>query len=198
MMHFGLDPEERRRPQHEIGELALLDRADVLRHAVRDRRVDGVFGDVALDAGVVIVALFLAQPPALLLHLVGGLPGADDDLADPAHGLAVRRHHRQRAEVVQDVLRRDGLLADAAFGERQVLRDRRIEMVAHHQHVEMLVDGVAGERPGRIGRRRQHVLQPRHLHDVGRVPAARAFGVEGVDGAALERLDGVLDEAAIR
>ncbi len=49
--------------------------------------------------------------------------------------------------------------------------------------------------PRRIGRGRQHVLQPRHLDDVGRVPAAGAFGVEGVDGAALERLDGVLDKA---
>jgi hypothetical protein len=68
----------------------------------------------------------------------------------------------------------------------QILGDRRIEMVAHHQHVEMLVDGVAGERPGRIGRRRQHVLQARDLDDVGRVAAAGAFGVEGVDGAALE------------
>ena len=68
-------------------------------------------------------------------------------------------------------------------------------MVAHHQHVEMLVDGVAGVRPRRIGRRRQHVLQSGDLDDVGRVAAAGAFGVEGVDGAALERLDGVLDEA---
>ena len=109
----------------------------------------------------------------------------------------VRRHHRQRAEVVQDIFRRDGLLADAAFGKRQILRDRRIEMVAHHQHVEMLVDGVAGERPRRIGRGRQHVLQARHLDDVGRVAAAGAFGVEGVDGAALEGLDGVLDEAGL-
>ena len=37
--------------------------------------------------------------------------------------------------------------------------------------------------------------QPRHLDDVGRVAAAGAFGMKGVDGAALERLDGVLDEA---
>ena len=37
--------------------------------------------------------------------------------------------------------------------------------------------------------------QARHFHNVGRVAAARAFGVEGVDGAALERLDRVLDEA---
>ena len=99
---------------------------------------------------------------------------------------------------MQDVLGRDRLLADAALGECQILGDRRIEVVAHHQHVEMLVDGVARERPRRIGRGRQHILQARDLDDVGRMAAAGAFGVEGVDGAALERLDRVLDEAAIR
>ena len=67
--------------------------------------------------------------------------------------------------------------------------------MAHHQHVEMLVDGVLGIGPRRIGRRRQHVLQSGDLDDVRRVAAAGAFGVEGVNGAALERLDGVLDEA---
>ena len=40
--------------------------------------------------------------------------------------------------------------------------------------------------------------QARHLDDVGRVPAAGALGVEGVDGAALEGGDGVLDEARTR
>ncbi len=52
------------------------------------------------------------------------------------------------------------------------------------------------EGPRRVGRRRQHVGQARDLDDVGRMPAARALGVEGVDGAALERRDRVLDEAA--
>src|SRR5882672_3568961 len=65
-------------------------------------------------------------------------------------------YHRQRAEVVQDVLGSDGLLADARFGEGDVLRDRRIEVMADHQHVEMLCDGVHGERACRIGRGRQH------------------------------------------
>jgi hypothetical protein len=58
---------------------------------------------------------------ALALHLVGGLPGADQHLADTAHRLAVRRDDREGAHVVQDVLGRDGLLADAAFGEGDVL-----------------------------------------------------------------------------
>ena len=100
-----------------------------------------------------------------------------------------------RAEVVQDVLGGDGLLADAALGEGDVLGDRRVEVMADHEHVEMLVDRVDGVGPGRVGRGRQHVGQARDLDDVGRVAAAGALGVEGVDGAALEGRDGVLDEA---
>ena len=75
---------------------------------------------------------------------------------------------------------------------------RRVEVMAHHQHVEMLVERVHREGPRRIGRGRQHVRQARDLDDVGRMAAAGALGVEGVDGAALERGDGVLDEARLR
>ena len=56
----------------------------------------------------------------------------------------------------------------------------------------MRVDGVG---PRRIGRGRQHVGCAGDLDDVRRVAAAGALGVEGVDGAALERRDRVLDEA---
>ncbi len=45
--------EERRLPQHQVGELADLDRADLVVEAVRDRRADRVLGDVALGAVVV-------------------------------------------------------------------------------------------------------------------------------------------------
>ena len=37
--------------------------------------------------------------------------------------------------------------------------------------------------------------KPGHLDDVRRVAAAGAFGMEGVNGAALERRDRVLDKA---
>jgi hypothetical protein len=70
--------------------------------------------------------------------------------------------------------------------------------MADHQHVEMLVDRVDGVGHGRIGRRGQHVRQARGLDDVGCVAAARALGVEGGDGAALEGGDRVLDEARTR
>ncbi len=50
---------------------------------------------------------------------------------------------------------------------------------------------------GRVGlvETGQHVGLAHHLHDVGRMAAARAFGVEGVDGAALEGGEGVFDKA---
>ncbi len=114
-----------------------------------DGGVDGVFGDVAADAQIVVVAFLAGERAALALHLVGGLPGANDRLADPAHGLAVGRDHGEGAEVVQDVLGGDGLLADAALGEGDVLGDARIQVMADHQHVQMLVHGI--HREGRVG-----------------------------------------------
>ena len=85
--------------------------------------------------------------------------------------------------------------ADPAFGEGDILGDVGVEVVTHHQHVEMLFQGVHREGPRRVGGGGQHVPEARHLDDVGRVPAAGALGVEGVDGAALEGGDSVLDEA---
>ena len=45
--------EERRVPQHQVGQLARLDRADLGVEAVRDRRADRVLGDVAPGPQVV-------------------------------------------------------------------------------------------------------------------------------------------------
>ena len=192
-----LHAEEHRLPEHEVGELADLDAADVLVDAVGDRRVDRVLGDVALGAEVVVLARLAGQAPALAAHLVGGLPGADHDLADPAHRLAVGGHHREGAEVVQDVLGRDRLLADAALGEGHVLGDARVEVVAHHQHVEVLVHGVDRVGPRRVGGGGKDVRLAAEADDVGRVAAAGPLGVVGVDRAALEGGDRVLDEAGL-
>ena len=80
-----------------------------------------------------------------------GLPGADDHLAYPAHRLAVRRHHRKRAQIVQNVLRGDCFLADATFGKRNVLGDGAVKVMADHHHVQMFVQRIGGVRPRRIG-----------------------------------------------
>ena len=135
--------------------------------------------------------------PRSAAHLVRRLPGPRDDLADAAHRLAVARHHADRAEIVQHVLGGDRFAADAALGEGDVLRDVLVEMVADHEHVEVLVERVHGVRPGRVGRARQHVRLAAHLDDVGRVPAAGAFGVIGVNRPPLERRDRVVYVAGL-
>ena len=96
---------------------------------------------------------------------------------------------------MQNVFRRDGLFADAAFSKSQIFRDGRVEMVAHHQHVEMFIQRILGERPRRIGRRGQHIFKFRHAHNVGCVTATCAFRMESMNGAAFERFDRVFDKA---
>ena len=96
---------------------------------------------------------------------------------------------------MEDVFGRDGLLADAALGERDVFRHQRVQVVADHQHVEMLGDGVDREGPRGIRRRRQNIRFRGDADDIRRMAAARAFGVIGVDRPAGDRSDGVIHEA---
>ena len=195
----GLHAEEGRRPQHEIGELALLDRADVLRDAMRDRRVDRVFGDVALDARSCRCAgrrpaaaprwrfiLSAVCQVRMMTSPTRPIAWLSDDIIESAP----RSCRMSSAAIVSLRMRLSAKARSSGIA--------RVEVMADHQHVEMLVDRVARERPRRVGRGRQHVRQARDLDDVGRMAAAGALGVEGVDGAALERLDRVLDEARSR
>ena len=131
--------------------------------AVGDGRVDGVLGDVALDAEVVVAAVSVGVERAELhLHLVGGLPGADDRPRRCGPWPGSRSSSCEMApQVVEDVLGGDGLGADAAFGEGDVLGNARIEVVADHQHVEMLVDGVDREGAGGVGDEGSTLAAPR-------------------------------------
>ena len=69
--------------------------------------------------------------------------------------------------------------------------------MAHHQHVEMLVEGVDGVRPGRIGGGGQHIGVGGDGDDVGCVAATRAFGVVGVDAASGNRPERGLHEPGL-
>src|SRR5690606_5273503 len=136
---------------HQVVPLANFHRTHFMTEAGGAGRVGGVHGNGARGAEVVVASRMLGQRAALRLHLVGGLPGAGDHFADTAHGLAVGADHGEGATVVEDVFRCDGLATDAALGEGHVLGDARVEVVADHQHVQVLVDGIAGERSGRVG-----------------------------------------------
>ena len=123
-----------------------------------DSWVDGVLGDVTLDA-VVVVALGVAlQWTALDAVDVGDLPGAQDNFADATHCLGVRRGDREDAEVVQDVLNGDRFATNTGVCECHILWDVLVQVVADHEHVEVLVNRVLGERQGRVRRRWQHVV----------------------------------------
>ena len=165
------------------------------RHALRDGRVDRIFRHIAPGAQVVVIARLALQPTALDLHLMGSLPGPCDDLAHPAHRLAVRRDDRKRPQIVQDVLGGDGLTPDAAFGKGDVLGDGAVEVVADHKHVQMLFDRVDRVGHRRVGRGGDDVLAGHDLHDVGRMAAARAFGMKGVDGAPADGRQRVFNKA---
>ena len=167
-----------------------------------DRRIDRHLGDVALEPGVVIAAAartggVFRQGAPLHLHLVGGLEGADDHLTDPAHGLGIAGNDAEGADVVEDVLGGDRFAADARFGKGHVLGNARIEVVAHHQHVEVLLQRVARIGAGWVGAAGQHIGLPADANDVGGVATAGPFGVEGVDGAAGDGADRVLHEAGL-
>ena len=98
-----------------------------------------------------------AERAALCLHFVGGLPGAGDHFADPAHRLRVGADDADRPQVVKDVFGGDRFAANPAFREGDILGQVRVEMMADHQHVEMLVERVDGVGTRRIGGTGQHV-----------------------------------------
>ena len=163
--------------------------------AVDEGRVDGVFSDVALDPQVVMLWRVPRQAAPLGLHLVSGLPGSDDHLADPAHGLGIRGDHGKGPQVVQDVLRGNGLAADARLGESDIFGNVRVQVMTHHQHVQVFIHSVDRVGTGGGGAGGQHIGFAANLDDVRRVAAAGALGVVGVDGAVLESGDGVFHKA---
>ena len=148
-----------------------------------NRRVDRILRHIPARAPVVMQALrrlntMFGQMPPLELHLVRRLPGADDHFAHPPHGLRIGRHNTDGAHIVQDILGRNRLTADTRLGEGDVFRHARVQVVADHEHVEMLIHRIDRERHGGIRRRRQYVRLTAHFNDVRRMSAAGAFRME--------------------
>ena len=92
-------------------------------HTLCYGRVDSVLADIPLDSEIVRARAFVfGEIASLLLVLVRRVPGAQDDLAAAAHGLRVRGHHADGAEIVQDVFGGDGFGTDADFPRKPRLR----------------------------------------------------------------------------
>ncbi len=168
----------------------------MLFQSVGDGRANGIFGHIA--ARPVIVCQRIAwQRPTQLLHSVCRLPGPHDDLTDTAHRLRIGRHDRECANIMQHIFSGDRASPYAAFGKGKIIGDLGIQMVRHHNHVQMLIHRIAGKRTGRVGRGRQHIGFPGNPDNIGRVPAAGAFGVERMERAAGNGLEHVLDKPSL-
>ena len=70
------------------------------------------------------------------------------------------------------------------------------QMMADHEHVQMLIQGVHGEGHRRIGRRRQAVRFAANRDNVRSMAATGAFGMIGVDGSAFKGADRILHKAS--
>ena len=112
--HTWLRAEISRLPHHQVSQLTNFHTPDDVAHPLRHRRIDCVFADIALDAEIVGARPFvLLQGATLQFILMRRIPRAEDHFAAAAHGLRVRGHHADGAEVVEDVFGGDGLGADA-------------------------------------------------------------------------------------
>src|SRR4051812_37375155 len=85
--HCGLHAEESRFPEHDVRKLANFDRTDLMTHAMCERGIDRVFGNVAPYAKIVIASSVLTECAALYFHLVRCLPGSRDHFSNASHRL---------------------------------------------------------------------------------------------------------------
>ena len=165
-------------------------------HPLRDGRIDRVLAHIALHPEIICPRpLIFFQRTPLHLVLMRRIPRPQDDFAAAAHGLRVRGHHADGAEVVQHVFGRNGLGADARFGEGDVFRNVAREVVADHEHVEVLVEGVEGVGARGVRAAGQDIRVLDDGDDVWRVAATRAFGMVSMNSAAGDGFDGLFDEA---
>src|SRR4029077_13369763 len=137
------------------------------------------------------------QPPKLFLHLIGGLPCTRYHFANATHGLTVRPHDRECAQIMQDVFGRYCFLADAALGEGDILRNTTVEVMSDHDHIERLIGRIHCVRTRRSCRSWKDICLTAHLDDVRGMPATGSFRVKRVDCSALESCDSAFDETAL-
>src|SRR5262249_11132828 len=102
---------------------------------MRQSRINGIYCTVALHSLIVVLALLLWSTPTSTFHFVSSLPGAQNHRSDSAHGLCIRAHHANGAQVVQDILGSNGLRTDTRFCKRDIFRQAGIEVMTDHEHI---------------------------------------------------------------
>src|SRR5262249_24146486 len=118
-------------------------------------------------------------------------------LSNAPHGLRIRGHDRECAQIVQNVLGRHCFLTDAALREGHILRNTAVEVMSDHDHIERLIGGVHGVGSRRSCRSWEDICFTAHFDEVRGMPPTGSFGVKGMDSPAFERCDSPFDETAL-
>src|ERR1700756_540677 len=97
---------------------------------------------------------------------------------------------------MQNILRRDGFLANPALREGDIFRNSPIEVMGNHHHIEGLIKRIRSVRSRWSRRSWNYVWFAADLDDVRGMPATRSFRMKCMNGPALESGDCIFDEAA--
>ena len=195
--HIRFCAKECRIPEYQIGYFAFFHRAYILGDSMCDSRVDGVFCNVTFYAEVVVSMSFIFWKRAsFVLHFAGCLPCTCDNLAYTAHCLRIRTHHAENTHVMEYILCCDGLRTDSGISKSNVFRNLFVQVMAYHQHVQMLVQCVDGVRHSRVCGRRKYVWSCCSTDDIRCMAAACAFCMICMDGSSCDSCKSIFYAAA--
>ena len=142
------------------------------------------------------MAFILRKGSTLPFHLAGGLPGAGDDFSHTSHSLRVRAHHAEDAHVMENIFCGNGFRTDPGICKSYVFWDPLIQMVANHQHVQMLIQSIYCIRHGRVSRRGKYVGSCRCPDNVRGMAAAGAFCMVCMDSPSCNSYQSIFHTAA--
>src|ERR1700751_323808 len=97
---------------------------------------------------------------------------------------------------MQNILRRDGFLANSALGEGDIFSNYPIEVMGDHPHIEGLIKRIRSVWSSWGRRSWNYVWFAADLDDVRGMSATRSFRMKCMNGPAFESGDRIFDEAA--
>mmetsp|Transcript_16530 Transcript_16530/g.24402 ORF Transcript_16530/g.24402 Transcript_16530/m.24402 type:complete len:321 (-) Transcript_16530:353-1315(-) len=186
-----------RTPKTKIRHLTNLHATQNITKSMRDTRIDGILGDVTLDTLIVhetertihphseLPCLIFLQLTTLYLHLMRSLPCTRNHLTHATHRLRIARNNGDRTHIVQNILGSNRLPTNARLGKGHILLKRLIQMMTHHKHIQMLIDGIGSVRPRWIRTARNHIHRTTHSNNIRGMSTTRTLTVVGMNRSIL-------------
>ncbi|MCY1244665.1 hypothetical protein D3C80_1008680 [compost metagenome] len=94
------------------------------------------------------------------------------------------------------VLGRNSFSSDAGLCESHIFRNFRTQVMADHQHIQMLIHGIDRIGTGRVCRRGKYIFFTRCCDNIRCVPSTSTLCMEAVNSPALHRCEGVFYKTA--